>query len=72
MRDFGGGISGPLALVTRWRHSMAIAPTPDGRTLYRDQLEFSAGLLTLPMWLVYWVFWQWRGFGMKRLAPNWK
>lgn len=71
MRDSGEGVSGPLSLVTRWRHEMAVSALPDGRTLYRDQLRFSAGPLTLPMWAVYWVFWQWRAFGLRRLAPTW-
>jgi hypothetical protein len=71
MRDSGGGVSGPLSLVTHWRHEMAVSPLPNGRTLYRDQLRFSAGVLTLPMWLFYWVFWQWRAFGLRRLAPTW-
>lgn len=71
MRDSGGGVSGPVGLVTRWRHEMAISALPNGRTLYRDQLTYSAGPLTLPMWPVYWLFWQWRAFGLRRLAPTW-
>ena len=69
--DTGVGVSGPISLVTRWRHEMAVSELPDGRTLYRDQLRFSAGPLTLPMWAVYWMFWQWRAFGLRRLAPTW-
>lgn len=71
-RDDGRGLSGPLALVTRWQHSIAIAPAPGGRTLYRDQLVFEAGLLTPLLWLGYWVFWQWRGARIRSLAPTWK
>lgn len=71
-RDTGGGVTGPLTMVTRWRHEMAVSALPNGRTLYRDQLRFSAGPLTAPMWLVYWVFWQWRAFGLRRLAPRWR
>ena len=54
VRDTGVGVSGPVSLVTRWRHEMAVSALPDGRTLYRDQLRFSAGPLTLPLWAVYW------------------
>ena len=72
MRDAGGGISGPLALVTRWQHTMAVSPLPNGRTLYRDQLVFGAGPLTVALWPVYWAFWQWRAFGLRRLAPGWR
>jgi len=70
-RDTGRGVSGPLSLVTRWRHEMAVSALPDGRTLYRDQLRFSAGLLTPLLWPIYWAYWQWRGFGLRRLASTW-
>ena len=70
-RDSGIGVSGPLSLVTKWRHTMAVSPAPNGRTLYRDELKFSAGPLTIPMAAMYWVFWQWRAFGIRRMAVNW-
>ena len=72
MRDGGIGVSGLLSLVTRWRHSMAVSATPDGRTLYRDELVFSTGPATVLAWPVFWLFWQWRAFGMRRLAPRWR
>jgi hypothetical protein len=72
MRDTGGGISGPLGVVMFWQHSMAVSPLPDGRTLYRDKLIFDAGVLNLPLWPLYWAFWQWRGFGLRRFAPTWR
>lgn len=71
MRDNGRGVSGPLALVSKWQHSIAIAPAPGGRTLYRDQLVFEAGALTPLLWLGYWAFWQWRGVRIRQLAPTW-
>ena len=64
--DSGRGVSGQLALVTRWRHSMAVSPAPGGRTLYRDQLKFSGPVF---LWPVFWAFWQWRALGLMRLAP---
>jgi hypothetical protein len=69
--DHGGPLSGPLAIVTRWRHRMAISagPTP-GTTLFRDRLEFSAGLLTPLVGAGLWLFWQWRGRALSRLAPD--
>ncbi|MBG6108857.1 hypothetical protein [Frigoribacterium sp. CG_9.8] len=70
--DTGRGLSGPLALVTKWQHSIAIAPAPHGRTLYRDQLVFEAGALTPLLWLGYWAFWQWRGARIRALAPSWE
>jgi hypothetical protein len=72
MRDTGRGLSGPLAVITRWQHTLTVAPLPDGRTLYRDRLVFEAGPLTLVLWPLYWAFWQWRGAGMRRLARGWR
>ena len=43
------------ALVRRWDHLIRIRPTPDGRTLYSDEVEISAGPLT-PL---VWAFAQW-------------
>ena len=71
MRDSGPPLSGPLATLTRWQHQLAVSALPDGRTLYRDQLRFSAGAATLLVWPMLWAFWQWRGYRMRRLAPTW-
>ena len=71
MRDTGRGLSGQLALITSWQHTLTVAPAPGGGTLYRDQLRFTAGPLTLLLWPVYWAFWQWRAIGMRRLARGW-
>jgi hypothetical protein len=53
---------------------MAISPDPagTGKTLYRDQLIFSAGPATLAAWPALWSFWQWRMQQLKRLAPSWR
>ncbi len=72
VRDSGIGLRGPLALVDYWRHSMSVAPIPGGRTLYRDQLVFHAGPAGVLLWPLYWAFWQWRAFGLKRFAPSWR
>lgn len=72
MRDTGRGLSGPLALITSWQHTLTVAAAPGGKTLYRDQLKFEAGAFTPLLWPVYWAFWQWRGIGMKRLAKRWR
>ena len=72
MRDTGRGVGGALGLIRRWEHTMAVSDAPGARTLYRDQLVFDAGLLTPLLWPVYWAFWQWRAFGLRRLAPSWR
>ena len=73
LRDTGRGVSGPLAAVTLWDHRMAVSPDPadTGKTLFRDQLIFRTGALTLASWPVFWALWQWRLHQLKRLAPNW-
>jgi hypothetical protein len=71
VRDTGRGLSGSLAFVTDWEHSMAVSPLRGGRTLYRDQLVFGVSPVTALAWPVMWSFWQWRGRGIRRLAPTW-
>ena len=71
VHDTGRGLSFPLTLTTDWHHRMAVSALPDGRTLYRDQLTFSAGLLSPAAWLAYWAFWQWRGLALQRLSADW-
>ena len=72
VRDTGGGLTGPLALVTSWQHTMAVSPAPDGRTLYRDQLNFGAGILGPLFWPVYWAFWQWRASKIRSRSKRWR
>ncbi|HTE59937.1 MAG TPA: hypothetical protein VK631_06260 [Solirubrobacteraceae bacterium] len=72
IEDSGGPVSGALSVATSWRHRMAVSPADGGRTLYRDRLDISAGLLTPFVWLGAWVFWQWRAFQLTRLAPGWR
>lgn len=72
VRDSGPSLTGALSLMTQWRHQMAIAAAPRGRTLYRDELRFSAGPLTPLAWPTLWLFWQWRAHRLRRLAPSWR
>jgi hypothetical protein len=74
LRDSGGPLSGPLAALGRWEHSMAVSPDPAGteRTLYRDQLRFgSSAPGSWALWYPVWAMWQWRGRRLKALAPTW-
>lgn len=72
VRDSGYGISGMFTLIQSWRHTMAVTPMSSGRTLYRDELRFDAGPLTVLMWPVYWAFWQWRALRMRSISRGWK
>jgi len=68
LEDSGGPVSGALAIVTGWRHRMAVSPLPGHRTLYRDRLDVDAGLLTPVVWIGVWALWQWRARGIRRLV----
>mgnify|MGYP003528313801 FL=1 len=70
LRDSGPTMSGLLGLITTWEHSMAVSSLPDGRTRYRDQLRFSAGILTPVIWPILWGVWQWRAWRIQRLAES--
>ena len=66
--DDGGGLSGALTLATDWHHSMAVSPSQNGGTLYRDQLRFGG---PPALWPAFWAFWQWRGIRIRQLARRW-
>ncbi|WP_375400937.1 hypothetical protein [uncultured Amnibacterium sp.] len=72
VRDHGSGLGGVPSIITRWYHRMAVAPHPDdpSATLYRDRLEFDAGVATPAMWAGLWALWQWRGIRLQQLAPS--
>ena len=70
-RDNGKGLSGALGLVSLFRHTMTLRPSGTGPTLLHDQLEFRAGVLTPLLWISFRIFWGWRHFRIRRLAPSW-
>jgi hypothetical protein len=44
-------------LIRRWDHTVRVQPTGDGRTLYSDDIEIEAGILTLPVVLfAHWFY----------------
>lgn len=67
LEDSGRPLSGPLAIVTSWRHRMAVTPLPDGTTLYRDRLDVSAGPATPVVWFGLWLVWRLRGVRIRSL-----
>jgi hypothetical protein len=70
LEDSGGPVSGVLSIVRGWRHRMALSSLPGGHTLYRDRLDFSAGVLTPIVWLGIWLLWQYRAIGMRRVIAE--
>ena len=71
-RDHGRGLTGALAQVRRFQHTMTLRPSGVGPTVLQDELDFDAGLLTPFMGLGFRLFWWWRHRMMKRLAPEWQ
>jgi len=69
--DDGGPVSQPMASVSPWRHRMAVSAAPGGRTRFRDRLDVTGPIAPL-MWAGLWVFWQWRGVRIRRLAARWR
>lgn len=70
LRDSGGAESGLLRVVRGWRHRMAVSAAPGGGTLYRDELRFSAGILSPLAWPAFWVFWQLRALRIREVFPR--
>lgn len=70
LEDSGGPVSGALAIVREWRHRMAVSSLPGGHTLYRDRLDFSAGVLTPIVWIGIWMLWQYRAIGIRRVIAE--
>ena len=71
-QDHGRGLTGALAQVTKFQHTMTLRPSGVGPTILEDELDFDAGILTPFMGLGFRIFWWWRHRMMKRLAPQWQ
>lgn len=71
VHDTGEAVSGAFSIISYWHHTMAVSPTKDGRTLFRDRLLFDAEPVSLLAWPALWAFWQWRSAQLRRLAPTW-
>jgi|GEM_PF-152820 hypothetical protein len=71
-QDRGRGLSGTLASVRSFHHTMTVEPTGVGPTTLRDELEFDAGILTPVLWVGFRLFWWWRHTTMRKLSPSWR
>jgi hypothetical protein len=57
-------------LIRRWDHTVRVEARADGRTLYSDDIEIEAGLLTIPVVLfAHWFYRhrqrRWRGVALR-------
>jgi len=59
---------GPLKV---WNHRIQITPRGEDRAHYIDEIEFDAGWLTWPNWVVTQLFFRYRQFRLRRLARQW-
>jgi hypothetical protein len=65
LRDDG---TGRLARV--WDHLVSVRETPDGKTVYTDEIEVDAGVLTPLVWSFATVFYHHRQRRWRKLVEN--
>lgn len=73
MRDHGRPLSGPLALLTEWRHEMKISRSraSEHRAVWTDELHIG-GAIAPVFRPVLALMWRWRGRKLRRLARSWQ
>lgn len=57
-------------LAETWQHDIVLRETPDGMTVYTDEVTIEAGLLTLPVWLFATLFYRHRHRRWRQLAAT--
>lgn len=57
IRDDGSG-----TFVSTWDHVVTIRETPDGKTVYTDDVTIDAGVFTIFVWLFAHVFYRYRRY----------
>lgn len=62
MRDHGGGY-----LIPQWDHLIVVQRLDNTRTLYRDEVDIHAGLLTLLVWLFAHMYYRYRHWRWRQL-----
>jgi ligand-binding SRPBCC domain-containing protein len=65
LRDDGSG-----RLASTWDHLISVRETPDGKTVYTDEVEVEAGLLTPLVWLFAAVFYRHRQRRWRKLVEE--
>jgi ligand-binding SRPBCC domain-containing protein len=62
--------NGHSALISKWDHWITVEPNGHGNTLYRDEVEIKAGLLTPLIWLFAHIFYRHRQRRWRALAKD--
>jgi ligand-binding SRPBCC domain-containing protein len=62
--------NGHSALISTWDHWITVEPDGKGGTLYRDEVEVKAGLLTPFIWLFAQIFYRHRQRRWRALAKK--
>jgi hypothetical protein len=62
--------NGHSAIIRTWDHRITITPNPDGTTCYRDEVDVSAGILTLGVWAFAQLFYRHRQRRWRKLAAS--
>jgi hypothetical protein len=64
--------NGHSSLISTWDHWITITPSSGGDTLYSDQVEIAAGVMTPVIWAFAQVFYRHRQHRWRRLARTFK
>ena len=62
--------NGHSALIKKWDHRITVAPTGAGHTLYRDEVDIDAGLMTPFVFVFASAFFRWRQHRWRRLVDR--
>lgn len=65
LRDDGTG-----ELISVWDHLISVRETPDRKTVYTDEIEVRAGVLTPLIWLFASIFYRHRQRRWRKLVKN--
>jgi len=57
-------------LVSVWNHLISVRETPDGKTVYTDEIDVNASILTPCIWLFAVIFYRHRQRRWRKLVEN--
>lgn len=57
-------------LIRRWDHLISVAETPDGKTVYSDEIDVDAGIFTFFVWVYAQLFYRHRQRRWRRVVQR--